>query len=51
MSTISIEFFDAKNTSRSIATIDDVSPSDNVLTLKKKIAAKSKTIHLWAILS
>jgi very-long-chain enoyl-CoA reductase len=41
MSKLDIEVFDAKSTKKTPITISDVSPNDNVLSLKRKISAKN----------
>lgn len=41
MPSISIEIFDAKLTSRSIVTVDDIDTNDTILAVRKKIASKS----------
>ncbi|KAK0395092.1 hypothetical protein QR680_001113 [Steinernema hermaphroditum] len=44
MGAISVEIFDAKKTSRSIAVLENVSPKSTISELKKKIAQKKKQL-------
>jgi hypothetical protein len=44
MSEMSVEILDAKNTSKSLLLIEDAGKTDTVLSLKKKLATKSKFI-------
>jgi hypothetical protein len=43
MAEMSVEILDAKNTSKSLLLIEDVKGTDSVLTLKKKLSAKSES--------